>query len=153
MTVYIGLLNPQANRFLSSGDYSYGIYLYGYPIQQVVASGGPELQHWWMNVGITLPVALGIAVMSWHYIERPALSLRKHIGRVEAFADACISSMSAFRTSWKSAKAARVLLQLIAVGGIALLINGTEWLGAAAVAIAMAGTLAIPADEPVPASG
>ena len=32
VTVYLGLLNPSRNKIILSGDYSYGLYLYGFPI-------------------------------------------------------------------------------------------------------------------------
>ena len=44
LTVYLGLLNPRRSNLLLSGDYSYGMYLYGYPIQQAfTALGGVDL--------------------------------------------------------------------------------------------------------------
>jgi peptidoglycan/LPS O-acetylase OafA/YrhL len=44
MTVYLGLTNPARHKLLLSGDYSYGIYLYGFPIQQAVAAAAPSLR-------------------------------------------------------------------------------------------------------------
>ena len=83
MVVYLGLLNPPLAPLIRSGDYSYGLYLYGYPIQQAIASFGPPARHWWINVGLALPAALLVAVCSWHVLERRALALRRHIPRLE----------------------------------------------------------------------
>lgn len=83
MTVYLGLLNPRKSSFLAGGDYSYGLFLYGYPIQQAVASLGPWAQHWYINLLLAFPVALGVAVLSWHSIEKPALGLRRFIPAFE----------------------------------------------------------------------
>jgi peptidoglycan/LPS O-acetylase OafA/YrhL len=47
MTIYLGLLNPGRQKLLLSGDYSYGIFLYGYPIQQAVAAFGPVMHEWY----------------------------------------------------------------------------------------------------------
>ncbi|HEX5327955.1 MAG TPA: hypothetical protein VFW75_14905, partial [Acetobacteraceae bacterium] len=69
---------------VSSGDYSYGMYLYGYPLQQAVASVGPATHHWAINVGIALPAAWLVAYCSWHYVERRALALRSHLPALEA---------------------------------------------------------------------
>lgn len=38
VTVYLGLFNPPRNKIILSGDYSYGLLLYGYPIQQSVVA-------------------------------------------------------------------------------------------------------------------
>lgn len=60
------------NRF---GDYSYGLYLWGFPVQQLVQSAWPSLGALG-NAAISLPLALGCGVLSWCAIERPALRLR-----------------------------------------------------------------------------
>jgi peptidoglycan/LPS O-acetylase OafA/YrhL len=58
------------------GDYSYGLYVYGYPVQQLLA-------HWnahHLGLGIFLFLSLltagAFAWLSWHLIEEPALRLR-----------------------------------------------------------------------------
>jgi len=48
MTVYLGLLNPRRSKIVLSGDYSYGIYLYGFPIQQTVAHLGLSHGNWYL---------------------------------------------------------------------------------------------------------
>ncbi|MEZ5483961.1 MAG: acyltransferase [Lysobacteraceae bacterium] len=65
------------NRF---GDYSYGIYLWGFPMQQLVV-------YWLQNPSpgtITLiawPMALLCAVLSWRFVEKPAIALgRRSLG-------------------------------------------------------------------------
>lgn len=60
------------NRF---GDYSYGVYVWGWPMQQVVAHFFPLLS----PIGNAIPsfvLALILAMISWHVIEKPALSLK-----------------------------------------------------------------------------
>ena len=73
-TVRLGLFNPpKPTRFW--GDYSYGLYIFGYPIQQAVANT-PALREWWINIAIGLPVAFVVAFCSWHLLEKRALGLR-----------------------------------------------------------------------------
>jgi peptidoglycan/LPS O-acetylase OafA/YrhL len=57
------------------GDYSYGLYLYGYPVQQLVAMWQPQ---WgpWQSLAASLPLTLLLAIASWHAIEKPALRLK-----------------------------------------------------------------------------
>lgn len=82
VTVYLGLLNPRRLKIVESGDYSYGIFLYGFPIQQAtVAIIGPE--PWWRALAIALPIIIGLAVFSWWCIEKPALKLRPYLYALE----------------------------------------------------------------------
>lgn len=56
------------------GDYSYGTYIYAFPVQQLMVHLMPG-QHWAANIALSLPVTLLFAVMSWHWVERPALAM------------------------------------------------------------------------------
>jgi peptidoglycan/LPS O-acetylase OafA/YrhL len=62
-----------------SGDYSYGIYLFSYPIQQTVVSVFPSMREWWLLFPVGATIAILIAALSWHLIERPALRLKKPV--------------------------------------------------------------------------
>jgi len=62
------------HRFARHGDFSYGTYLYAFPIQQLL-----------VLVGIKAPIALFVAslpltvaaaVLSWHYVEAPFLRMK-----------------------------------------------------------------------------
>jgi peptidoglycan/LPS O-acetylase OafA/YrhL len=82
-TVYLGLTDPPRSRLLSSGDYSYGIYLYSGPIQQAVIAAFPAYRHWWMNLLISVPLVALAAAGSWHLIEKRALKLRPMLKQIE----------------------------------------------------------------------
>lgn len=63
---------PRLLAYNRLGDYSYGTYIYAFPVQQLMA---------WIGVGTALgnmafafPVTLAMAVLSWHLVEKPALS-------------------------------------------------------------------------------
>ncbi len=60
------------------GDYSYGVYIYGFVIQQCVASQQRTPNPHW-NLLVSLPLALGAGMVSWHLIERPAMTLFKRL--------------------------------------------------------------------------
>jgi peptidoglycan/LPS O-acetylase OafA/YrhL len=84
MTTYLGLLEPRRLRIVSSGDYSYGLYLYGFPIQQsIVASFGDSEQSWYVNFGISFSIASIIAVGSWHLVEKHAAKFRPILFKLE----------------------------------------------------------------------
>jgi peptidoglycan/LPS O-acetylase OafA/YrhL len=63
---------PLLRRFVPRNDYSYGIYLYGFMVQQCVASIAPHLGHQ-AAVLIGAPFILLCAALSWRYVERPVL--------------------------------------------------------------------------------
>jgi peptidoglycan/LPS O-acetylase OafA/YrhL len=58
------------------GDLSYGLYIYGWPVEQAVIwlTGGRAA--WWQVFAIALPATAALAFLSWHLIERPALRLK-----------------------------------------------------------------------------
>jgi peptidoglycan/LPS O-acetylase OafA/YrhL len=60
------------NRF---GDYSYGIYPWGFPSQQMVAALAPNLP-FLLNSLCGFAIALLLAILSWKFIEKPALRLK-----------------------------------------------------------------------------
>ena len=51
-------------------DLSYGIYIYAFPVQQVLAS------HGWLTLPAAVLAVLPFAAVSWFLVERPALSLK-----------------------------------------------------------------------------
>lgn len=72
--------SPWLARLTGSGDYSYGVYIYAFPIQQAVVYLWPQI-----GVGTYLLVCtagtLVFAILSWHLVERRALSLKpRHLG-------------------------------------------------------------------------
>ncbi len=54
------------------GDYSYGLYIWHYPIEQVVRLKLGDMPAYELFL-ISLPVVLAVSIVSWHFIERPAL--------------------------------------------------------------------------------
>lgn len=83
MTVYLGLLNPPKLAYVFNGDYSYGIYLYGFPVQQAFASLGSWTHHWYLNLVVSLPVTFVVAYFSWRFVEKPTLALRRYLPEIE----------------------------------------------------------------------
>jgi peptidoglycan/LPS O-acetylase OafA/YrhL len=75
--VFVGVSNLRPPSFLRYGDYSYGVYLYGFPIQQAIISVFPNTNYWYLNFSLTLIPLMMFATFSWHVVERPIVSLRK----------------------------------------------------------------------------
>ena len=62
--------------FTNENDYSYGVYIFAGPIQQLVISLLPDAGPSVVSLH-ALSIALPLAVFSWGLIERPAIALRK----------------------------------------------------------------------------
>jgi peptidoglycan/LPS O-acetylase OafA/YrhL len=85
LTVYLGLQDPKRWAIIRGADYSYGMFLYGYVIQQMIAALGPWAHHWLLNAALALAIAAAFAAFSWHLVEKPALKLRGPLMRSEAW--------------------------------------------------------------------
>lgn len=60
------------------GDYSYGIYIYAFPIQGLaVWAFGPMTPE--ANILWSLPPTLLLSILSWHLIEKPSLGARESL--------------------------------------------------------------------------
>ena len=62
----------------SGVDLSYGVYLWGYPIQQLVLQVNPDLPVVY-SVALTILFTLAVATLSWHHLEAPALGLKRSV--------------------------------------------------------------------------
>ncbi|MBC7761029.1 MAG: acyltransferase [Candidatus Saccharibacteria bacterium] len=75
--MYLGARLPRVlQRVGAKNDYSYGVYIYGFLVEQVLAHVG------WYKLGyfpytiIALIISLGCAWLSWHVIEKRAMALK-----------------------------------------------------------------------------
>ena len=57
------------------GDFSYGMYIYAFPLQQLVVMYLGVLSLW-VNFALVFFVTLLFAVMSWKFVENPSLKLK-----------------------------------------------------------------------------
>jgi peptidoglycan/LPS O-acetylase OafA/YrhL len=58
------------------GDLSYGLYIYGWPVEEGVIWGLGGRGTWWQVLALALPLTAGLAFLSWYLVERPALQLK-----------------------------------------------------------------------------
>ena len=69
---------PVSDVFKRVGDLSYGMYIYSFPIQQMIIASIPGVVPRTV-MALTVVIALPIAFASWRIIERPALALKKYL--------------------------------------------------------------------------
>ena len=71
---------PALRRFGRYGDFSYGLYIYGFLAEQTMA-------HYWTGITpallamTTLAVTLPCAILSWRFVEKPTLERRHALGK------------------------------------------------------------------------
>ena len=79
LVIYIAYARlPKVARFGKHGDFSYGMYIFGFPVQQLLI--------YWFGADINLAVlalssmvnTLCFAVLSWRLVEAPALRLKRY---------------------------------------------------------------------------
>ena len=79
--VIVIFLSTSACRDLNLGkfgDVSYGIYLYHFPIAQLLIAKGAFALAPWISLFATVALTWAAAWLSWHYIEQPWLKRRLH---------------------------------------------------------------------------
>lgn len=67
---------PDLHFFNRAGDYSYGLYIYAFPIGQALRQYLPDIQPLQL-FGLCSLLTLACAMLSWHLVEHPALRLKK----------------------------------------------------------------------------
>jgi peptidoglycan/LPS O-acetylase OafA/YrhL len=91
--VSLGRSGNRASAWLSAkGDFSYGLYIYAFPVQQtlVMLWPAPPIVPY---IAVVLAATLAFAVASWHWIERPALGWKARLtGRTRAGHDAAAAA-------------------------------------------------------------
>ena len=77
--LYLATL-PAALRLRPPADLSYGVFLWGFPIQQMFAMLFPG-RGVLMNQIFSTLIALGMAYVSWHLVEKRAIDFGRHLSK------------------------------------------------------------------------
>ena len=77
LTLYLAYGLPYVARLNNFGDFSYGIYIYGWPMQQFAVLMVTPTMSPHLNFGLATIMALTAAVLSWFLVEKPALKWRR----------------------------------------------------------------------------
>jgi peptidoglycan/LPS O-acetylase OafA/YrhL len=83
VTIFLGVKALPEFKWLRTRDYSYGVYLYGFPIIQAILALAPSLRgHGILVFALAAACTTAFAAMSWHVIERRALALKSRLPRM-----------------------------------------------------------------------
>lgn len=92
-------------------DPSYGIYIYGWPCQQLVLVAKPDMNPYLLMI-CALALAWACALLSWRYIEKPAISFARTLARRWKARKQASPLTRPWPTGW------RLLFGLVLVAGI-----------------------------------
>jgi peptidoglycan/LPS O-acetylase OafA/YrhL len=81
LVIYAGLSDLPKLPLFDRGDYSYGVYLYHFPILQALQQLFGFSAWYGLMIAAIVPVTL-MAMFSWHTIEKPLLRFRKKFSLV-----------------------------------------------------------------------
>ena len=84
LTIYIGMIDIPKLPIFGRGDYSYGIYLYGFPLQQALVASFPGYFTVTTHYICSVLVTTSVAMVSWHFIEKPVLKFRNKFSFMKA---------------------------------------------------------------------
>jgi len=76
LTTIIGVTDFRRSLVTKLADSSYGIFLYGFSIQQLVAHIIGGVHPWWLNLLVSLPISVAVGLLSWKFIEQPIMKRR-----------------------------------------------------------------------------
>jgi peptidoglycan/LPS O-acetylase OafA/YrhL len=79
VTVWLGLQDPKKLFIVAGADYSYGMYLYGFPMQQATAYLLPQHRLWYVNFVLSVAAAGITAFLSWHFVESRIMKRKSSI--------------------------------------------------------------------------
>lgn len=70
-------------RIVAFGDVSYGLYIYAFPVQQLIALAIGDSVEWWQILLIAAPISWLLGLASWRLVERPALRHKPGVTKAE----------------------------------------------------------------------
>lgn len=81
LVIYAAHLDiPRLSRFGSRGDFSFGIYIFSFPLQQLMMLWiGPDELSLGAFMALSYAGSIAVGVISWHLIEKPALRLKRYL--------------------------------------------------------------------------
>ena len=81
LTIWLGMHLP-LHRVGARTDISYGVYIYAWPLQTLLAVLGVHRAGYVAYVALTFAILMPMSVASWFVIEKPALSMKKWTPRL-----------------------------------------------------------------------
>src|SRR5262249_40772383 len=81
------------------GDYSYGMYIYAFPVEQVEIALWPGMSAIQL-IAISFPITLLFSMLSWNMLEKPMLSMRPVVSEWLDWSFRSKKSLARVEASW-----------------------------------------------------
>ncbi len=78
IVLYAAVSLPYLGNFARFGDLSYGVYIFHYPVLQIIISRGMFPSHPYLGLLTAAGTVTCLAFLSWHVIEKPFLRRSSH---------------------------------------------------------------------------
>jgi peptidoglycan/LPS O-acetylase OafA/YrhL len=106
--------HPIIRKIRLPGDYSYGIYIYGFVVQQLVVEAFPTHGPLF-NMGVSAPIAIAAGFVSWELIEKRALGMAPSIamGIRQSVADGNLQVLKTLKSGTVAACLSLLVLPLV----------------------------------------
>jgi len=79
LVFYLAFLPGRLNHVGQRGDFSYGVYIYAYPVQQTLIWALGVDTPMWVLVALCFACTLPLAWLSWQFVEKPALRWKNRV--------------------------------------------------------------------------
>lgn len=79
LVFFFAFLPGRLNHFGRRGDFSYGVYIYAYPVQQTLIWALGVETPMWVLVALCFACTLPLAWLSWNFVEKPALRWKNRV--------------------------------------------------------------------------
>jgi peptidoglycan/LPS O-acetylase OafA/YrhL len=79
ITIVVAIVGESFSEKLINGkfDISYGVYIYAFPIQQIVIN--EMTRRFWLGMAISLVLALAAGYLSYRFVEEPFLRKKRKV--------------------------------------------------------------------------
>lgn len=77
IVIYCAVLTPYLGNAAHFGDFSYGIYIWHFPVVQTLIALGFFAAPW-LGFAMAVALILSLSGLSWHFVERPTLNKSSH---------------------------------------------------------------------------
>ncbi len=94
VAIYLAHAGTRCLKAARFGDLSYGLYIYGWPVEQLTVRALGGTAPGWEVFAFALPATAVVAFLSWHLVEAPALRLKPR-GRASGPAAGALSGTPA----------------------------------------------------------
>lgn len=81
LVLFLAYKTPPLPALTRWGDASYAIYLLAFPVEQLTIGALGDSATPGLVIAIALPVSWALALLSWRFVEAPALKLKKRLPR------------------------------------------------------------------------